>query len=87
MPYEMLLTIQMHSTCRKDRVHNHLQEKKDETCSKKQVTTDKEEDDDTFKEFKRPQTQCSYVTLLSDIIDADPSSYERKGRRVLVQEE
>ena len=39
MPYEMFLTIQMHLTCRKDRVHNHLQEKKDEICSKEQVTT------------------------------------------------
>ena len=39
MPYEMFLTIQMHLTCRKYRVHNHLQEKKDETCSKEQVTT------------------------------------------------
>ena len=65
----------MHLTSRKDRVHNHLQEKKDETCSEEQVMTDKEEYDDTFKEFKRHQTQCSYVTLLSDIIDADPSSY------------
>ena len=43
MPYEMFLTIQlMHLTCRKDCVHNHLQEKKDETCSKEQVTIDKE---------------------------------------------
>ena len=77
----------MHLTSRKDRVHNHLQENKDETCSKKQVTRDKEEYDDTFKEFKRPQTQCCYVTRLSDIIDAYPSSYERKGRTVLVQKE
>ena len=57
------------------------------TCSEKQVATYKEKNDDTFKEFKRPQTQCIYVTLLSNIIDADPSSYEREGRRVLVQEE
>ena len=43
MPCEMFLTIQlMHLTCRKDHVHNHLQEKKDETCSEEQVTTDKE---------------------------------------------
>ena len=55
MPYEMFLTIQlMHLTCRKDRIHNQIQEKKDETCSEKQMTKDKEEDDDTFKEFKRP---------------------------------
>ena len=43
IPYEMFLTIQlMHFTCRKDRVHNHLQEKKDETCYEEQVMTDKE---------------------------------------------
>ena len=40
IPYEMFLTIQlMHLTCRKDRIHNLLQEKKDETCSEEQVTT------------------------------------------------
>ena len=43
MPYEMFLTIQlMHLTYRKDRIHNHLQENKDETCSKEQVMTDTE---------------------------------------------
>ena len=43
MPDEMFLTIPlMHLTCRKDHIHNHLQEKKDEICSKKQVTTYKE---------------------------------------------
>ena len=30
IPYEMFLTIQLHLTCRKDRIHNHLQAKKDE---------------------------------------------------------
>ena len=39
VPYEMFLFIQMHLTCRKDRIHNHLQAKKAETCSKEQVTT------------------------------------------------
>ena len=40
MPYEMFLTIPlMHLTCRKDRVHNCLLEKKDETCFEEQVTT------------------------------------------------
>ena len=39
MPYEMFPTIQMHLTCRKYRVHNHLQENKDETCSEEQVMT------------------------------------------------
>ena len=38
IPYEMFLTIQlMHLTCRKDRMHNHLQENK--TCSEEHVTT------------------------------------------------
>ena len=38
--YEMFLTIQLtHLAYRKDRVHNHLQENKDETCSKEQVMT------------------------------------------------
>ena len=62
-------------------MRSFLQEKKDETCSEEQVTIDKEEYDNTFKEFKRPQTQCSYVTLLSDIIDAEPSSYEEVAKK------
>ena len=81
IPFENFLTIQMHLTCRKDRVHNHLQENKDETCFEEQVTIDKEEYDDTFKEFMRPQTQCSYVTLLSNIIDVDPSNYEEVSKK------
>ena len=44
IPYEMFLTIQMHLTCRKDRVHNRLQAKKDTTCSKEQVTTIQDEE-------------------------------------------
>ena len=59
IPYEMFLTIQMHFTCRKDRIHNRLQAKKDETCSEEQVTTVQDEYDE-----------------YSDIIDAEPSSYE-----------
>ena len=40
IPYEMFLTIQlMHLTCRKGRIHNHLQAKKDENCSKEQAMT------------------------------------------------
>ena len=39
IPYEMFITIQMHLTCRKDRINNRLQAKKDETCSEEQVTT------------------------------------------------
>ena len=44
MPYKMFLTIQMHLTCRKDSIHNRLQAKKDETCSKEQVTKFQDEE-------------------------------------------
>ena len=56
-------------------------------CSKEQEMTvqeiiqDKEEYDDTFKEFKRSQTQCSYETLLRDIIDVEPSIYEEIAKK------
>ena len=30
IPYEMFLTIQLHLTCRKDRIHNRLQAKNNE---------------------------------------------------------
>ena len=43
IPYEMFLTIQMDLTCRKDRIHNRLQAKKDETCFEEQVTTVQDE--------------------------------------------
>ena len=44
IPYEMFLTIQLHLTCRKDRIHNRLQAKKDETCSEEQVTIVQDEE-------------------------------------------
>ena len=44
MSYEMFLTKQMHLTCRKDRVYNRLQAKKDKTCFKEQVTTVQDEE-------------------------------------------
>ena len=60
--YEMFLTIQlMHLTCSKDRIHNRLQAKKDETCSEEQVTTVQDEE---------------YYDECSDIIDTEPFSYE-----------
>ena len=43
IPYEMFLTIQMHLTCRKNHIHNRLQENKNETCSKEQVMTVQDE--------------------------------------------
>ena len=62
IPYEMLLTIQIHLTYRKDRIHNRLQAKKDETCSEEQMTTVQDD-------------KCS------DIIDAEPSSYEEVTKK------
>ena len=44
IPYEMSLTMQMNLTCRKDRIHNCLQAKKDETCSEEQVMTIQDEE-------------------------------------------
>ena len=44
IPYEMFLTIQIHLTCRKYRIHNRLQGKKDETGSEEQVTTVQDEE-------------------------------------------
>ena len=54
----------MHLTCRKDRIHNRLQAKKDETCSEEQVTIVQDEYDE-----------------YSDIIDAEPSSYEEVTKK------
>ena len=42
IPYEMFLTIQMHLTCRKDRIHNRLQAKKNEDLFRRTS-------DDSFK--------------------------------------
>ena len=44
IPYEMFLTIQLDLSCRKYHIHNRLQEKKDETYSKEQVTTVQDEE-------------------------------------------
>ena len=43
MSYEMFLNIKLMLTCRKDRIHNRLQEKKNETYSKEQVMTVQDE--------------------------------------------
>ena len=44
IPYEMFLTIQLHLTCRKDRIDNHLQAKEDETFYKEHVTIVQDEE-------------------------------------------
>ena len=53
-------------TCRKDRIHNRLQAKKDETCFEEQVTTVQDEE---------KYDECS------DIIDTEPSSYEEVTKK------
>ena len=44
IPYENFLTIQLHLSSRKYHIHNHLQEKKDETCFEEEVTTVQDEE-------------------------------------------
>ena len=37
--------------------------------------------DETSRERRRPRTHFSYVALLCDIIDADPSIYEEVAKK------
>ena len=64
-------------------MYNRLQEKKDETCSKEQVMAVQEI---MQNEEQYDKTLSSYVTPLSDIIDAEPSRYEevskKKGKEI-----
>ena len=64
IPYEMFLTIQLHLNCRKDRIHNHLQEKKNEDLFRKTS--------DDISKTNNNMTKCS------DIIDAEPSSHQEE---------
>ena len=57
----------MHLTCRKDRIHNHLQAKKNEDLFRRTS-------DDNSKK-KNNMTKCS------DIIDAEPSNYEEVTKK------
>ena len=66
IPYEIFLTIQLHLTCRKDRIHNHLQAKKNEDLFQRTS-------DDNSK-TKNNMTKCS------DIIDAEPSSHQEERK-------
>ena len=42
--------------------------------------------DGTFKESERPKSFSSYVALLSDIIDAKPTSYEEAVKKQVWQD-
>ena len=66
MSYEMFL-IQLHLTCRKDRLHNRLQTKKNEDLFRRTS-------DDNSK-TKNNMTKCS------DIIDVEPSSHEEVTKK------
>ena len=68
-------------TCSKEQGDDSSEEKPE--YSWVEASIEKEKDLEEYKwrivwwDFKRPQTHSSYVTLLSDIIDADPSIYEK----------
>ena len=70
IPYEMFLTIQLHLTCRKDRIHNHLQAKKNEYLFRRAS-------DDSSK-TKNKYDECR------DIIDSKPFNHgevtKKKGK-------
>ena len=83
MPYEMFLTIQlMHLTCRKYCVPFPTKEGWDLF----QRTSDNSSRNNPkwriiWQEFRRTQEHSSYVTLLSDIIDAESLKYEEVAKK------
>ena len=88
IPYEMFLNIQlMHLNCRKDRVQSPTR-KEGRDLQFRRTSDDSSRNNPRwriiwryFQRNKRSQTQCSYVTLLSDIVDAKPSSYEEVAKK------
>ena len=86
MPYEMHITIQMHLTCKKDCVQPPTRKEgwdlfRRTSDDSLRIIQDEQEYENNFNERKRSQTQCSYVTLLSNIIDVEPSSYEEVAKK------
>ena len=76
----------MHVTCKKDRVQS--------PTNKEGWDLFRRTSDDSsrknprwriiwryFQRKKKSQTQCSYATLLSDIIDVESSSYEEVAKK------
>ena len=84
MPYEMFLTIKLvHLTYRK--YHVQLPKRK-EGWHLFQRTSDENSRNNPkwiiiWRVFKRPQTHSSYVKMLTNIIDAEPSSYEEVAKK------
>ena len=62
IPYEKFLTIQMHLTYRKDRIHNHLQAKKNEDLFRRTS--------DNSSKTMNKYDECSAI------IDIEPSIHE-----------
>ena len=87
MHYEMFLTIQLlYLTCRKDHVQSPTSK---EGWDLFQRTSDDSSRNNTrwkiiwryIQRKKEVSDTGSYVTLLSDIIDAEPSSYEEVAKK------
>ena len=73
IPYEMFLTIQMHLTCRKDRIHNRLQAKKNEDLFRR--TSD--------DSLKTKDNMMSAVTSLMQNLPATKKKGNTSSRRMM----
>ena len=72
-PYEMFLTMQMHLTCRKDRIHNRLQAKKDEDLFRR--TSD--------DSSKTKNNMTSAVTSLKQNLPTSKKKGKTSSRRMM----
>jgi len=73
IPYEMFLTIQLHLTCRKDRIHNRLQAKKNEDLFRR--TSD--------DSSKTKNNMMSAVTSLMQNLPATKKKGKISSRRMM----
>ena len=73
IPYEMFLAIQMHLTCRKDRIHNRLQAKKNEDLFRR--TSD--------DSSKTKNNMMSAVTSLMQNLPATKKKGKISSRRMM----
>ena len=73
IPYEMFLTLQMHLTCRKDRIHNRLQAKKNEDLFRR--TSD--------DSSKTKNNMMSAVTSLMQNLPATKKKVKTSSRRMM----
>ena len=85
IPYEIFLTIQlMHLTCRKDRIQSPTIKEGQDLFLRTSDNSSNTRWRIIWRYFqikKRSHTQCNYVTLLSDIINAEPSIYEEVTKK------